>query len=60
MPDETNDEICPKTGGEHMPDYTKVNTSDCEHHVLNVPCVNCGRNGQFSIYPDDVQWEGAE
>ena len=51
-----DDEICPKTGGEHIPDFTAITVpSDCPG-VVDVPCLNCGRSGSAPIDPDDINW----
>ena len=50
------DEVCPKTEGEHMPDWSAVTPADGAPGIVDVPCCNCGRSGSVAINPGDVQW----
>ena len=50
------DDICPNTGGEHMPQWDNITPAEGMPGVVDVPCIHCGRSGSVRIDGNDVQW----
>ena len=59
-PPAQDDDICPKTGKQHRPDWRTVNIeSDGEEVYADVNCLYCGRSGcvgTVKLLEETIQW----